>query len=98
MLHCDIELHRFTLTMNLQRHLVACISARGQVSSEVELLINGIDVVAVVIEIEIADGGEDIAFLQAVFLHRATRLDPPNINAASAVSRVATILEQWLVL
>jgi len=57
MLHCDIELHRFTLSMNLQRYLVAGKGARGQKISKVELLIKRINVVTILIDIEVANGG-----------------------------------------
>src|SRR2546421_8062057 len=68
MLHCDIELHRFTLSMNLQRYLVAGKGARGQEISKVELLIKRINVVTILIDIEVANGGLNITpFLAGSF-------------------------------
>src|SRR5437762_13337896 len=93
MLHCDIELHRFTLSMNLQRYLVAGKGARGQEISKVKLLIKRIEVVTILIKIEVANGGENIAFLQAGLLHRAPRFDPPHVNA-TAICRFASVFTQ----
>ena len=63
MFHHYVELHRFALTMNFQQYLVAGINTRGQEIGEVKLLINWITVVAVLIEIEVANGSDDVAFL-----------------------------------
>src|SRR5256885_16999625 len=87
MLHCDIELHRFTLSMNLQRYLVAGKGARGQEISKVELLIKRINVVTILINIEVANGGLKKSLFQAGFLPPAPPPAPPHVNAARSGER-----------
>ena len=76
-LHRHIELHRFTLTMNLQRHLVAGISTRGQEIGKVKLLIKRINVVTILIEIEVANGRDEYRPLAGRLSQpRVARLNP----------------------
>ena len=77
--------------MNLHRHLVAGIGVRGQKISELNLLINRIDVVTILIEIEVADCRDNIALLQTGFLGRRAGLNSSDINSA-AISRFARVL------
>src|SRR5437762_13331080 len=93
MLHCDIELHRFTLSMNLQRYLVAGKGACGQEISKVELLIKRINVVTILINFEVANGGYSFPLLHAGILHRASHLLSPNLYDSS-IFRFASVLSQ----
>src|SRR3954449_2931755 len=93
MLQRYLQLHRLTLTMNFQGYFIAGIGASSQDVCKLKLLIDRVDVVAVLIDIKVTDGGNNVTLLQPGFLRCSARLNSSHINS-SAIPAFACILAQ----
>ena len=84
MFQSHVQLHRFAVTLNVERNNIAGVRVRCQQIRELDLAVKRIHVVAVLINVVISDRGHDVAHLQSCLICRRARLDIGYVNAALA--------------
>src|SRR5262249_38980840 len=78
----DFQLHRLAFTLNLKWNDVAGVGMRADEIRELDLAVERIDIVSVLIDLVIANGGDNVADLHPGFRRGHIRLDAGDINAA----------------
>jgi hypothetical protein len=77
-----VELHRLAGALNLKLHRVACKGARGDQIGKLHFAVQRIDVVAVLIDLVVADRDHEVAYLHPSFHRGHAGLEAGDIDAA----------------
>ena len=92
----DLQLHRLSFTLNLKRQDVARVGMRADQIRKINLPVKWIHIVAVLVDLVIADSQHNIADLHAGFHRGQVWLDVGDINAPGFTGLSGVFAQLWI--